>query len=71
MILGDLRKYNVSQISKALIYQQYCDPEYAVLCAWYIQHNKPIQNWSSYYNRTLTTKVNSVPYIPKNIFEIL
>lgn len=47
-MLSKLKKYSTKQIYHAL--KPYADPEYAVLAAWYVNHDRPLkQNVSFFY----------------------
>lgn len=46
-MLSKLKKYSTKQIYQAL--RPYADPEYAVLAAWHVNHDKPPKKHVSFF----------------------
>ncbi len=74
--LGELRRFN-SYVTTMILRNRGCDPDVAVIAAWWVLHNKPPKKWSKHMQTSLhkivelKTKQNEIPEISDRIFKII
>ena len=49
-----LKKMNSYQIAKELFDNHSCDPDVAVIAAWWVHHKEPPRNWAKHINTSLS-----------------
>ena len=69
-----LRKLNTYQIAAAL--RRQCDPDVAVIAAWWVTHNQHPKNWQQFMSLAQTKVLDlrmkkSTPYISNRIIDII
>ena len=45
--VSELRRYNSYQLA-LMLREHDCDPDVAVIAAWWVRHNKPPKNWAKH-----------------------
>lgn len=54
MTIAYLKKMNVYQIARELCDNHDCDPDVAIVAAWWVHHKEPPKNWSHFLNSALS-----------------
>ena len=72
-----LRQMNSYQIALELGRNHSCDPDVAVIAAWWVKHNKPPKNWAQYMSLAqhhivkIRLSKEIVPQISKRLVKLI